>query len=286
MLKEGIKYKIKKTNYVGVYIKNEMIFNVFLRINRDNQVLGVDFFNREIKVSEKGKYDGKLDEDSLDMSLEKLKRHKEIVSIELCESGYWNILGYILEIEKEFLMVQCIHENYCLNDGVAKIRISSITNLCYGYEMEQKIKKLGFEDIENLHFCFEEIYHKNPDVFALGIKEELDNNFIKIKTIDILGENDSITFLKKKSIFMVKYNTLYTRPYDGHSFQMKEDFKEFDSFKSILEVLNFCKETDKKVKVYVKRNEIIGNVKSVSQNFFKLNDRKCKLVDVEYISIE
>ena len=200
MLKFGMKYKIKNTNYHGVFIKKEKDFSIFLNVDEKDNILGVDFFNREIKVKELENYKNNLTGKKLYTSFEELETNKEIISIELCESGYWNILGYIVRVEEDFLFVQCIHENYCLRDGLAKIKINSISNLCYGYEREKKVSKLGYENSIEENTCLEsiyEIYHKNPNVFILGVEKDFDDNFVKIKTMNVLGENDSLTFLKK-----------------------------------------------------------------------------------------
>lgn len=84
----------------------------------------------------------KIDDDDILKSVLMLSAEtKEIVSCELLNSGYNDVVGFVLSVDDDECKIQII-DDYGFDDGVAHIPIDNITQIAYATQSEQRIKRL------------------------------------------------------------------------------------------------------------------------------------------------
>lgn len=141
---------------IGVNENNAAIEN----ISPDGEWDGITLVNTEaiFRIEKDGLYDKKmkklmkinapelfrftLNSENLTFSLLSLALEtKKIVSLELCESGCYDITGFVEESDEERCKIHLVDE-YGENDGFSYILLSDITWISYDSEDEKRILRL------------------------------------------------------------------------------------------------------------------------------------------------
>lgn len=84
-----------------------------------------------------------LDENNIaDSLLLKAQKEKKMISLEISDSGYIDVVGYVENVHNGLCVVNRIDE-YGVSDGKAFLEVKSITQITYESEAENIIQKLN-----------------------------------------------------------------------------------------------------------------------------------------------
>lgn len=239
----------------------------------------------------------KLDsKDSIEeVNFSNIIKNGSLISLEIDYSGHYDLCGYIIDYDDRNILFQSIHDSFCIYNGIYKVNINSITEICMKSEIENKVElvlknkslqktDLTLNEFINSEYIYE-IYHKKSNSFLVGKIENFDEYFIKVKTVDLLGNTDSVIFIKKDRIFMLGLNTLYLSPY-------KEIFNfENKYFDEIIETHDFNEVVGATIGREYKISLIVENqMKKAFINKFQDNilyveyqNGKKQKIDIEYL---
>lgn len=150
---------MNKFCFGSVLAVNEKEIAIHL-ISPDGDDDGIVVMNTDdvIRVEVDGKYSEKMEKlchgnvfnqynltdiaDSILLSILSLANaQKQIVSVELLDSGYDDVIGFVESLEREVCVIKQIDE-YGQEDGYSYISINDITQVSYSTQDEKRIMKL------------------------------------------------------------------------------------------------------------------------------------------------
>ena len=178
---EIIKEIIAERKYVCIYTNNtkqdkfiygriigaDEVFLAILMVSQDGLYDGIAIMEieRVLRIEESVSYNDKMvrlmrirgyaekeisvdETDILSWGINLVVNKKSIVSVELCGSEMWDVVGIMDSITGNNCKVNCVDE-YGLEDGVSFIELRDITQICFESEDENRISVLWKDRKEN-----------------------------------------------------------------------------------------------------------------------------------------
>lgn len=239
----------------------------------------------------------KLDsKDSIEeVNFSNIKKNGSLISLEIDYSGHYDLCGYIIDYDEQNILFQSIHDRFCMYNGIYKVNINRITEICMKSEIENKVElvlknkslqkiDLTLNEFINSKYIYE-IYHEKSNSFLVGKIENFDEYFFKVKAVDLLGNTDSVLFIKRDRIFMLGINTLYLSPYkEIYNFENKY-FDEIIEKHDFNEVVGAAIGRKYKISLIVENQMKKALINKFQDNLLcvEYQNGKKQKIDIEYL---